>query len=64
MLGPPLWFEGRQRLGTGRFQFFQVVGISEAEAAAGRIHGGELLLKGLRQEGAFPVTISERKSLL
>ena len=64
MLAPPLGFEYQQRLSTGRFEFSQVVGISEAEAAAGRIHGGELLLKGLRQEGAFPVTIAERKSIL
>ena len=64
MLAPPLGFPHQQRLSTGRFEFSQVVGISEAEAAAGRIHGGELLLKGLRQEGAFPVTISERKSIL
>ena len=64
MLAPPAGFERVQPLSTGKFAFSQVVGISEAEAAAGRVHGGELLLKGLRQEGAFPVTIPERRSIL
>ncbi len=64
LLAPPTGFSRRQQLRTGVFDFVQVVGISEAEAKAGQIHGGELLVKGLAQEGAFPVTLPERKSVL
>ena len=64
MLAPPTGFARAQKLVTGWFEFSQVVGISEAEAAAARVHGGPLLVKGLQQEGAFPVTITERRSIV
>lgn len=64
MLAPPTGFPRQQKLVTGWFEFSQVVGITEIEAAAARVHGGPLLVKGLQQEGAFPVTVSERKSII
>ena len=64
LFAPPTGFERQHRTVTGQFVFAQAVGISESEAKAGRIHGGELLVKGLVQEGAFPVTIPERKAIV
>lgn len=64
LLAPPTGFPRRHETRTGWFDFSEVVGISGEEAAAGRIHGGPLLVKGLQQEGAFPVTMPERKSIL
>ena len=64
MLAPPTGFPRRHETRTGWFDFSEVVGISEVEAAAARIHGGPLLVKGLQQEGFFPVTMPERKSII
>lgn len=64
LFAPPSGFERLHRMVTGSFAFVQVVGISESEAKAGRIHGGPLLVKGLTQEGAFPVTFTERAAIL
>lgn len=64
LLAPPTGFPGRQETRTGWFEFVQIVGISESEAKAGQIHGGPLLVKGLTQEGAFPVTLPERKAIV
>ena len=63
LLAPPAGFLRRYTGQTGWFDFYQVVGISAAEAAAGERHGGPALLQLLRQEGAFPVTFEDRKSL-
>jgi hypothetical protein len=47
-------------LESGAFDFFQVVGISEAEAAFARSHDGSALLKLLIKSGQFPVTDPNR----
>jgi len=47
-----------------RFNFFQVVGISEAEAAYARVEGGEELWKLLQVYSFFPLTDPRRPSVL
>lgn len=64
MLAPPTGFPRRHAGQTGWFDFSQVVGISEAEAEAAQVHGGPRLVEGLWREGAFPVTMPERGSIL
>jgi hypothetical protein len=50
-------------LPTGSVDILSVVGITEAEAAYGREHGGEALVQALRDAGAYPVTDPHRKSI-
>jgi hypothetical protein len=64
MLAPPTGFPRKVRLQSGFFNFFQVVGISEAEAAYARAEGGEELWKLLQVYGFFPVTDPNRPSVL
>jgi len=60
MLAPPAHFQRRAQLESGPFDFYQVVGISEAEAAYARAHGGPVLLELLTAHGFFPVTDPDR----
>jgi hypothetical protein len=60
MLAPPARFESQMQLESGAFDFYQVVGISEAEAAYARSHSGEDLLKLLASKAYFPVTNPDR----
>ena len=64
MLAPPTGFPRKARLQSGFFNFFQVVGISEAEAAYARAEGGEELWKLLQVYSFFPVTDPHRPSVL
>jgi hypothetical protein len=50
------------RLESGHFSFFQLIGVSEAEAAHARSHGGPAMVDLLRSKGFFPVTDPDRES--
>ena len=64
MLAPPTCFPRKARLQSGFFNFFQVVGISEAEAAYARAEGGEELWKLLQAYSFFPLSDPGRPSVL
>jgi hypothetical protein len=50
-------------LESGRFSFYQVVGISEEEATFARANGGDKLVEKLVTAHAFPVTDPDRHSV-
>lgn len=60
MLAPPSRFPREMQLESGTFDFYQVVGITEAEAAYARANDGPALLKLLVSHGYFPVTDPDR----
>ena len=64
MMAPPAWLEGKGKLESGRFDFYQVVGITEAEAAFAREKGGDVLVAELARAGVGLVTMPERKGLV
>ncbi len=64
MLAPPSNVERQQHLDSGTFDFFQVVGISEAEAAYAREHGGPALLVLLISGGGYPITNPDRSCVV
>ena len=61
LLAPPANFPREAQLESGSFAFYQVVGISEAEATYARSHGGPALVDSLCANGYFPVTDPDRK---
>lgn len=63
MLAPPARFPPDARLDSGTFDFYQVVGISEAEAAYARSHDGSALLELLIAHRYFPVTDPDRNEI-
>ena len=63
MVAPPSRFPREARLDSGSFDFYQIVGISEAETAFARTHGGPALLELLVARGCFPVTDPDRKEV-
>jgi hypothetical protein len=63
MLAPPVRFPREARLESGPFDFYQVVGISDAEAAYARAHGGQPLLDLLVAHDFFPVTDPDRREV-
>ena len=63
MVAPPLQFPREAQLESGAFDFFQLVGISESEAAFARSHDGPALLELLIARGYFPVTDPDRKEV-
>jgi len=63
MIAPPSRFPREARLDSGPFDFYQVVGISEGEAAFARAHGGSALLEVLVAHECFPVTDPGRKGV-
>jgi len=63
MAAPPSRFPREAQLDSGPFDFYQIVGISGAEAAFARSHGGSALLKLLVAHGCFPVTHPDRKEV-
>lgn len=63
MVTPPSRFRREASLESGTFDFYQIVGISEAETAFARAHGGPALLERLAASGCFPVTDPERKEV-
>lgn len=60
----PSQFPRQAQLGSGAFNFYQLVGISESEAAWARSHDGLALLELLVAQGYFPVTDPDRRELL
>jgi hypothetical protein len=63
MLASPL-FPREAQLESGTFDFYQVVGISEAEAAYARTHSGAELLELLMAHNCFPITNPNRPEIL
>ena len=63
MLAPPNRFPREAQLESGSFDFCQVVGISEAEAAYARLHDGSALLRLLVAHDYFPVTDPDRNEI-
>ena len=63
MLAPPTGFPREAQLESGPFDFFQLVGITEAEAAYARAHDGPALVEILQAHRAFPVTNPDRGSV-
>lgn len=63
MLAPPSFFPREVQLESGLFNFYQVVGISEAEAAFARLHSGSALLELLISSDYFPVTDPARNEV-
>lgn len=63
MLAPPSTFPRAAQSESGSFDFYAVLGISEAEARFAQQHGGEALLERLRAAGHFPVTNPDRAEL-
>jgi hypothetical protein len=62
-LAPPSGIPREAQLESGRFDFSQVVGISDAEAEFAGTHGGDALLQLLRFHNCFPVTDPDRGEL-
>ncbi len=60
-LAEPVGFARSVQLASGSFVFYQVVGITEAEAAHARQHGGRSLIEALTAAGHFPVTDPDRE---
>lgn len=63
MIAPADPSTGSQRLESGSFDLWRIVGITEAEAAFARAHGGDALLAQLHTAGAFPVTDPARPTV-
>ena len=63
MLTLPSRFPQEALLESGPFDFYQVVGISDAEAAYARLRGGQALVDLLVAHNHFPVTDPKRKEL-
>ncbi len=63
MLAPPLRFAREAQLESGPFDFFQIVGISEAEAICAQSRGGSVLLEQLVAHDYFPVTDPDRHEI-
>ncbi|HKW48356.1 MAG TPA: suppressor of fused domain protein [Gemmatimonadaceae bacterium] len=52
------------QLESGQVELMTLVGITEDEAEFARTHGGDMLVEQLQRDGAFPVTLPERHSVL
>lgn len=63
MLAPPARLPRETKLESGKFDFYSVVGIAEAEAAFARAEGGDALLTRLAAAGFFPITNPQRNHL-
>jgi hypothetical protein len=63
MLAPPSRFPREVDLESGPFAFYQVVGISDAEAAYAKSKGGQALLELLNSHNYFPVTDPDRREI-
>jgi len=53
-----------QRLVSGVFEFFRLVGVSANEASFARVNGGEQLVSRLRDAGHYPATDPNRLEIL
>jgi hypothetical protein len=63
MLAPPMRSPRRVQLESGSFDFYQVVGISQAEVEYARSHGGSELLELLIAHSCFPITDPNRDEI-
>lgn len=63
MVAPPSRFPREAKLDSGSFDFYQLVGISEAETSFARTHDGPALLELLVTFGCFPVTDPNRNEV-
>lgn len=63
MIAPPSRFPREAKLESGPFDFYQIVGISEADATFARAHDGPTLLERLTANGYFPVADPARRDL-
>jgi len=63
MLGPPTRFPRRAQLESGHFDFTQVCGLTEEEAAFARTKGGAALLDELLSHLAWPLCAPTRSSI-
>lgn len=64
LVAKPMDFPPDHQLPSGRFEFFQLVGITEKEAAYARKNGGQRLLKRLSQRGFGSITDPARECVL
>lgn len=53
-----------EHLPSGRFEFLQLIGISDAEATYARKHGGDALVALLQERGGYPLTDAARASVV
>lgn len=54
---------GDSDTGSGQFEFLQLIGLSDAEAAYAREHGSDVLLPRLREAGCAPVVDPHRAEM-
>lgn len=64
MLAPPAGFPRRAQLESGPFDFYHVIGITEAEATYARSHDGLKLVEILTTHNAFPISNPDRQSVV
>jgi|SRR5579863_3113659 len=63
MLAPPDGIPRQAQLESGTFDFYEAVGISDAEAEYARTFGGDVLLELLKAHDYFPVTNADRNDV-
>lgn len=59
----PPHYPATAQLASGKFDFLQIVGITEAERDFAKAHSTDALIERLQAAGAFPVTDPARSSL-
>ena len=64
MVAPPTGFPRQAKLDSGPFDFYQLVGSTEAEARYARSHDRATLVDMLQAQDAFPVTNSDPQSVV
>jgi hypothetical protein len=64
LVAPSTNFAGKQEIPSGRFQFFQFIGITEEEAEYARADSSQELFDLLLAKNLAPVTDPHRESLL
>lgn len=64
LVTPSISFADTYQLPTGRFEFFELIGITEDEAQYARDNGSEVFFDKLVAGKGAPVTDPERSSVL
>jgi hypothetical protein len=64
MLAPPESYPGRFQLASGWVDLYAVFGATEDEAALAREQGGDKVVEILKRHRAFPITDSNRNSVV
>lgn len=64
MVAPAETCAARFNLASGWVDLYAIIGVTEEEAGYARERGGEKLVKRLKKQHAFPVTDSERESII